>query len=635
MTKRSRRTGEPSLDVPSKKRRRYPSFSPPLPHMSEQPELVTSSGAKLTPLNAGHILTRYTTSCGHDPAHFKATASFSGVPVNGVKLKPAEAVSSFSDVRAVSDPHGSIHCIITLPAECMIPPTSSTGTGYRSKLFAKRNASFELVKVLLNAGLINQDLNPAHPHVKEDSHRNLHSRTWMEKDVSTDSTSRVTANQRWNSFKANLNDRLPPRTPPGANGVLGTAEYPHITTPSFWQTCSPLTRDELWPTLVQLRLGAPHEDRDADCRVMCVLTSQPLPMKDTEMDISQWQVGRDHVTVLAGVRIVSGAKMRPWDQGQLQAAMTFTERIIRAQLNKEVRGELVESKWVIVPMERDFAMSTKIRRRCIAWDDVLAASGPLTTPFDLERLSEQAIDAMATPNSEFARRHYVETIRADLSPSSAHPLQPQNSFLTSMNPLPSLSHSDQPLLECTLATLSKTGSFVASLAHSHEVQYLIPELVHRHSIPASIFRTTSILPTFFRKLDDQFIAEELNQSVFASTLRPELALLALSCPVGHGRNPKDTYQRLEFLGDTLLKLIATVDTYLRYKDLEHDVIQQNQHLLLSNRSLKAYATGTGVVPYIRTMTPKVQDWVPIGWDGARSPTHGVQTLGDKVSCSMT
>ena len=596
--------------------------------MSEQ--FVTSSGAILTPLNAAHTLTRYIQSFGHNPADFKAALLFSGVPIEGVKLKPAEAVSSSNDVKPVSDSSNSIHCTITLPAECGVPPTSSTGVGCRSKLLAKRHASFELIKVLLNAGQIDQDLNPAHPHPKEDTRRNLRSHAWMGKAISTDATTDLTPNQRWNNFKASLNDRLPPRTPAGAHGVPGSAEYPHITTASFWQTCPPLKRDELWPTLLQLRLGAPHEARTGDCRVMCILTSRPLPIMEMEMDVSQAQVGRDKVTVYAGLRILPGAKMRPWAQGQLEAAMIFTERIMRAQLNKEIRGDLVESKWVIVPMERDFAMSSKIRRRCIAWDDVVAASGPLTTPFDLERLSEQMVDAVATNQSEFTRRHYIDTIRADLSPSAAHPLKPGNSFLTWMKPVPSLSHSDQPLMECTQATSSKTGGFVASLALTRAVQYLIPELVHRHSIPASILRTTSMLPTFFRKLDDKLIAEDFNRMIFSSTLRPELALLALSCPVGHNRNPKDTYQRLEFLGDTLLKLVATVDTYFRYKAQDHDMIMQNQHLLLSNRALKANTLSTGVVPYIRSTMIKVQDWIPFGWDNAQSATQGVQTLGDKV-----
>lgn len=285
--------------------------------------------------------------------------------------------------------------------------------------------------------------------------------------------------------------------------------------------------------------------------------------------MSQYEIGMEKVTVKARVSLIKGRKMTTWDVGKLEEAIEFSERAMRAQLHKDIRAVIGSSHWAIVPMQRgyDFSMiskGVKVQRRDIDWGEVAAASGPLTTPFDLDRLPEQIVDAITSVRSEWSRLHYITSIRPDLTPSSQHIDKQGHAFLSAVTPRDTLIRPNQPMLECAHLYSSKSGGFLASLGMPHPgAQLLIPELVHRHPISASVFRTTSILPAFFTKLDNLLIARDFNQNLFSSKLKPDLALLATSCPIARNRDPGNTYQRLETLGDTLLKLVSALHTHLQ------------------------------------------------------------------------
>ncbi len=122
-------------------------------------------------------------------------------------------------------------------------------------------------------------------------------------------------------------------------------------------------------------------------------------------------------------------------------------------------------------------------------------------------------------------------------------------------------------------------------------------------------------PVLLRELDDLLIAQELNEKVFSGKLKSELVRLALSCPLPHHRLIKNTYERLEFLGDTLLKLVTSVDVCLRRSpgQIPHESLSQAREKLVNNRSLMASGVKAGIVPYIRGAPIRRSEWIPTGW----------------------
>jgi hypothetical protein len=471
--------------------------------------------------------------------------------------------------------------------------------------------------------------------------------------------SELTPEQRWEAFETSMTGRSAPKSSPIPAGQGGVATYDHITVPSFFLDSPPLASGELYATLLQLRLAAPHDGRNGECRVLCLVTSRPLPILgkigEEEVDVSHGEQAQG-CKVKASVRLVRNGKMKKWDEGKLKLAVKWTQRMMRAQLNKPLLAEAGTAKWAVVPMVRGYELpasasrdgerGVRVRKRDIGWDEVAGGNAPLTSPFNLDdtaALVEQIDDAMISAKSEYSRRFYVTRLRHDLSPSSPDPKCPEKTLLEGvktfgLTPVPPLQHPNQPMFECELSIPAKTGGFMSTVIFPDLTgHFSIPELNNLHVLTASSFRTASVLPMLFAALDDILIANQMNSTIFHDSLRPELALQAITCPTAKHTSPEKSYQRLEMLGDTLLKLISTMDMYLKASQGETDAMHTDRHFMVSNRSLKANAIDAGVVPYIRSAPTRVKLWKPHGWsvesaDGEEKKEVAVkQHLGDKVS----
>jgi dsRNA-specific ribonuclease len=403
--------------------------------------------------------------------------------------------------------------------------------------------------------------------------------------------------------------------------------------------------------------------------MLCMISSRSLPISEgsegfADIDVSQGDSqGRPRVEAV--MRMRDGGKMKKWEKGQVEMAIRWTIRMMRAQLNKAFSIEEGTAKWAIVPLVRsfkrpEFHKRPNLRRRDIAWEEVEAGEGPFSFPFELsnlETLQSQVDDAMISTRAEFSRRYYVQTIRRDLSPSSPDPHTPGETRLSTVKTygiaepsVRSLEHPSQPILQCELSTPAKSGGFVAGVNQPGMTGHLfIPELQYRHVLSASAFRTASTLPAFFLALDDILIVREMDNSIFRSALRPELASQALTCPSVTPLAVEKSYQRLEMLGDTLLKLVSTIDMYTKAGrcpsngtatgGVDLETLHADRHVLVSNRSLMADAIEAGVVPFIRSAPHRLKLWIPFGWaveigpesDGRKATDK--QHLGDKVGSS--
>lgn len=646
-------------------------------------QFTTSTGTLLTCQNAGHVLSCYLQSFGYDPSHFRADATYTTVPPTtppaGKKRKPHKPLEDHQP-----PPGSTFTCAITLPTETGLNESvSSSGDGWSSKLGAKQVAQLEVVKKLLENGEIDGFLNPSPSRVPagqagrgSESNKPAeevsisHGRARSDRGTLPNAPPSLNTRQRWDALKAKVQPRLPTISPPLASGSSsGVAAYDHITTPSFWVDSPPLSRHEVHATLLELRLAEPHTARNEECRMLCMISSRPLPIfergkEPVDIDVSQGDSqGRPRVNAV--MRMRDGGKMKKWEKRQVEMAIGWTIRMMRAQLNKAFSIEEGTAKWAIVPLVRSFKRpelhkGPNLRRRDISWDEVEAGDGPFVFPFELsdpDTLQSQVDDAMISTRAEFSRRYYVQTIRTDLSPSSPDPHTPGETLLSTVKTygiaeptVRSLEHPSQPILQCELSTPAKSGGFVAGVSQPGMTGHLfIPELQHRHVLSASAFRTASALPAFFLALDDILIAREMDTSIFQSTLHPRLALQALTCPSVTPLAIEKSYQRLEMLGDTLLKLVSTIDMYIKAGrcpsngiaagGVDLETLHADRHVLVSNRSLMANAIEAGMVPFIRSAPHRLKQWIPYGWvieigtesDGRKATDK--QHLGDKVGSS--
>lgn len=637
--------------------------------MPEQPLLTTSTGAVVTPQNVGLILTRYLSSFGRPPASFALSTTYttsapsSSPPKKRVKRVKASAATQEQQEQQSHQPppDATFHCTLTMPPGLKIATTTSAARGFRSKSLARKDAFLHAVEALLEVGELDQDLMPM-PNGKKPELIAVGKRKeeWMQRRVMEnglsspfDSTiSAETVTQRWTAFKAGIKAKLPPAPAVGSQGVPGMSDYPLITSASFWADCPPLSIKNLFPTLIDVSVDAGGSN---DIRSLCLLTSRPLPVMEVndgrlEIDLTQAELGPEKVISRARAHLIACERLKKVEEGKLDTVFGFNERVIRAQLSKPVVLDRQACKWLVVPMLRAFKVSSsgnpaKIKRKDIDWSEMESVVNALTTPFspdDPESLSRQVVDSLASIRSEFARRSGLIAIRDDLTPESPVPDRPEMTILDH-NSLSNLADGNGSttknvpsiVLECRPVVAARHGGYISAVVNPPPAEYLIPGVVHRYTISASTFQATSALPHIIIGLDNTLVAQQMSSELFDGKIKPDLALQALTTALASPTMEK-SYERLEFLGDTLLKFLSTVDMYLDPKPGDSDEgIQVDRHLILSNRSLQVNAIAAGVPPYIRSVRPNMKDWIPSGWTLEAGKTAvvnkpDIQTLGDKV-----
>ncbi|KAK8865932.1 hypothetical protein IAR55_001081 [Kwoniella newhampshirensis] len=635
------------------------------------PTHTTSTGTVLTFQNAGQFLSRWAQAVGRTqpkfeyinvfPEDYQQPAKPSKLSSDG-KDRPYPPVILPSPEAELDPPPGSLRvCSTTLP---MLGIVRSSGRGWSNKALVKQSVSFEAVKELLRRGEVDPNIQPTPAQPKS---------VKVQSGEKTSSKSKSCVN--WEQLKASISGQLPPASMPTANpaGCVGVAEHPFLTNPTFWSSCPPLTSDSIYATMLELLIDPPHDIQGGqdECRSMCMLTSRPIPLFEDGEEVLgvQMDIG-NQPSVKATMKMYDGGKMKTWEEGRLDQAMRYTEKLLRAQMQRPYRGSLDKVKWLIVPLKRDLdlarrkdsvnaARKTKLRRKNVAWDEMeLTCSGPNSTPFDLtdiDVLTQQCEDAVLTNPSEFSRRSYYKKLRTDLIASSPHPTIANKTIfevlLSKQDSLPAPTILSQPIMEAEEVTTPKHGGYIYSSAappSDRPALFLIPELVQRHCLSASVFRTTSVLPHFMHQLENMLIIQEMNRSIFSSSLQLDLALHATTAPAVND-DKKRNYERLEMLGDILLGLITTAHAYITtagQKGAERNIdkIKMERQIICSNRSLMSYALSAGLAKYVRSKRFKAKDFVPRDWvleeiagmtqakTTMRTSQEGmeVRSLGDKV-----
>lgn len=139
-------------------------------------------------------------------------------------------------------------------------------------------------------------------------------------------------------------------------------------------------------------------------------------------------------------------------------------------------------------------------------------------------------------------------------------------------------------------------------------------------LPVDIAIMALLLPVVMYRIDSVLIASEIC-SLVDLAIRPELALEAVTkdsfnteehgedqvhFQPGMGKN----YERLEFLGDTFLKMATTISVYTLYPNENEFEYHVKRMLMLNNKNLFTHAIEKKLPGYIRTRAFDRRTWYP-------------------------
>ncbi|KAF9025151.1 P-loop containing nucleoside triphosphate hydrolase protein [Hymenopellis radicata] len=254
-------------------------------------------------------------------------------------------------------------------------------------------------------------------------------------------------------------------------------------------------------------------------------------------------------------------------------------------------------------------------------------SNPYGDP-DWSLVTEESCDRCMIVNiNERGRPYLLRRIRRDLSPQSPLPADSKISFATyyeywkdrwTRDKWTPLIPTDGPLIEVSRLHRLNAAKYHLDKSPSERPTSYAPILLPLGScgwlaMSWDVLRAYQVLPHLTRRLTDIFRARAARFELGIPPAMDDLLVQALTIP---GAGASYSNQRLETLGDAVLKLCTTVHLFNKYPyrhEGQLDIMRQN---CVSNRFLMTRALEIGLQRFISGETHSVLAWRYVVDDGA-------------------
>jgi endoribonuclease Dicer len=135
----------------------------------------------------------------------------------------------------------------------------------------------------------------------------------------------------------------------------------------------------------------------------------------------------------------------------------------------------------------------------------------------------------------------------------------------------------------------------------------IPELCARSTIPASIFRTVHLLPAVMHRIDELLLVKELNSCLFGRLISDDLLLQAITAP---SCGTHYDYERLEWLGDSFLKYLASCYFFGTNPGYNEGQLHTARREFISNKTFFLASNRVQLPQYIQSKPFNLKLWSP-------------------------
>ena len=167
---------------------------------------------------------------------------------------------------------------------------------------------------------------------------------------------------------------------------------------------------------------------------------------------------------------------------------------------------------------------------------------------------------------------------------------------------------DQPLLEVT--AVSKRRDFLHSEAgkgrRDNKTLLLLPEFFNIDRLPVRYSQFSQLAPFVIDRVEKALLAADLNKALNLANALPNIPLVH-AVTASSARDPTD-YQRLEFLGDSVLKCLTSVALLDEHPLWHEGYLSARKDLVVSNKAAADAAACAGLAQYINTAPFTAAKW---------------------------
>ncbi|KAL7941514.1 hypothetical protein V8C42DRAFT_348640 [Trichoderma barbatum] len=431
-------------------------------------------------------------------------------------------------------------------------------------------------------------------------------------------------------INGNLQPAFSKKLPEMRNARLALAsdkktEYDMRIKPDFWSSClAPEPPTSLYRTIITLDQP---EALERASRPLIILTRKPLP--DIPSTPLFFGGGRASIVRLSNSQGPFGVLPR-----EIEALASFTLRLFTDVFSKEFEAKSHEIPYFVAPSRVTASCSEAAE---IDWDAVLYAH-------ENERLhwenapNEFFREKLAIDPWDGSRKFILHGINPELKPSDPTPKgvpQPKSlGYRKVEQNIKEYSNSlsvnsrkrrnwrdDQPVVNAELLPIRR--NFLDEFFVDDEGDgtcYVILEPLCVSPLPIDVVSMALVLPVVMYRVDSVLIALEIC-SLVDLTIRPDLALEAVTKDSfnteEHGEYQIDfqpgmgkNYERLEFLGDTFLKMATTISVFTLFPVADEFESHVTRMVMLCNQNLFKHAVERNVPAYIRTKAFDRRTWYP-------------------------
>ncbi|KAL0570757.1 Dicer-like protein 1 [Marasmius crinis-equi] len=479
--------------------------------------------------------------------------------------------------------HPSYRCRVILRGHLM---ASSWSSPHNSKAGAKRQASYLACHALFNAGVLDHHFFPSDRKYLEDIQIN------------------------------------PKTLPPLGEVFPGTRTYPRRS-PDFWQIRSPRP-NRLFPILIRPLANASLPFHAP----LLLLCRHPAP------EFPEFNVFFTGIS--SSIQFIRAQPLCP-DNEQLENLLSYSIRVWRYVRNKPYTCSVDQIPYFFAPVawgSIEFRSSELYNlpdvSNAILWDQVSLAGSSYAVAMKFgspEDVTPDIVNAVIQDRwTEFTRRYDVERVRPDMTPLSRPPEVFQGmkygSFLelckAHRKEFSGLKDENQSLIEVTTfpTFLDRLNPTTAEPYVDRSHRFFIPELCAKCTIPASTMRTALLLPCILQRMEEFLLVKEMNARLFSHTLPDNLLHMALTT---RSVEIEYDYERLEILGDSILKLMASLYVFVTNPGQDEGYLHTVRQDIISNKSLFECSLTVGLPVYIHARLFSLKDWPPPNFEIEKAP----------------
>ncbi|KAL0070846.1 Dicer-like protein 1 [Marasmius tenuissimus] len=469
-----------------------------------------------------------------------------------------------------------------------------------SKAFAKREASYSACETLFNAGVLDYRFFPPVRGLED--------------------------------AQVNLSD-----LPPLGKVFPGTRTYPKRS-PKFW-TIQDVRVERLFPILIHVAAS----DSLPSHAPMLLLCRQPTP------DLSAFNIFFSGMP--ASVQLVRAQPLCLNGQ-QVKTLLAYSIRVWRLIRNRPYTCSADKIPYFFAPVVWDaivFRPSELYNlpdvSNAIPWSVASFAASHYAVPMKFgtsDEVAADVVDALIQDRwVEFTRRFEIVKVRSDLTPLSRPQDEASNkqyatileickTFRKEFN---GLRDENQCLVQAEAfpAFVDRMNPVAPELRYPWPQRYFIPELCAKCTIPASTMRTALLLPCVLQRIEDFLLVKELNSRLLSNAISDGLLHMALTT---RAVEIEYDYERLEILGDSILKYMASLYVFVTNPEREEGHLHSVRQNIISNKSLFECSLAVGLPAYIHSRMLNVKNWPPSNFEldtasGSNGTAESGQALGTK------